>query len=56
MMVISVIGCRLNNKYMPNEINVVGVYVDIYVCLCDMCACVIRVLFEVLGVSSVKTC
>ena len=30
-------------KCMPNEINVVGVYVDIYVHLYDMYACVIRV-------------
>ena len=37
-----VIGLELNNKCMPNEINVVGVHVDIYVYLYDMYACVIR--------------
>ena len=42
MVVVSVIGCRLVIKCMPNEINVVGVHVDIYVYLYDMYACAIQ--------------
>ena len=38
MAIIDVIGLELDNKCMPNEINMVGVHVEIYVCLCDMCA------------------
>ena len=43
MAIIDVIGLELDNKCMPNEINVVGVHEEIYACLCDMCACAFRV-------------
>ena len=43
MAIMDAIGLELNNKCMPNEINVVGVHVEIYVCLCDMYACAIQV-------------
>ena len=43
MAIMDVIKPELNNKCMPNGINMVGVHVDIYVCLCDMNAYLIRV-------------
>ena len=38
MTIVDVIGLELDNKCMPNEINTVGVHVDVCVCLCDMYA------------------
>ena len=43
MAIIDVIGLELDNKCMPNEMNVVGVHEGIYVCLCEICAYAIRV-------------
>ena len=43
MAIIDVIGLELDNKCMPKEMNVVGVHEEIYVCLCDMYVCLIRV-------------